>query len=221
VVVFDIDDTLYLERDYVRSGFEAVGAHVQRRFGVDKFAAAAWALFEGGVRGQTLDLAWRQVSGDPSPAIEHLVRIYREHDPAIELLPDSERTLSDLRHRGVHLAIVTDGPRKSQRAKVAALGLDALVDHVVVTDELGPGRGKPDPAGFEQVEATFGARGRELVYVADNPAKDFVAPASLGWATVRVRRPGALHASRSSPRGVDADVEHLDAALCLTVGERV
>ena len=26
VVVFDLDDTLYLERDYVRSGFRAVGA---------------------------------------------------------------------------------------------------------------------------------------------------------------------------------------------------
>ncbi len=30
VAVFDLDDTLVLERDYVRSGFRAVGEHVRR-----------------------------------------------------------------------------------------------------------------------------------------------------------------------------------------------
>lgn len=44
--VFDIDDTLYLERDYVRSGFRAVGEWARDRFGCDDFAARCWSRFE-------------------------------------------------------------------------------------------------------------------------------------------------------------------------------
>ncbi len=51
-VVFDVDDTLYLERDYARGGFEAAAAHARARFGVDDFATRAWALFEQGLRGK-------------------------------------------------------------------------------------------------------------------------------------------------------------------------
>ena len=37
-VVFDIDDTLYLERDYAFSGFEAVGRWVAARLQIVDFA---------------------------------------------------------------------------------------------------------------------------------------------------------------------------------------
>ncbi len=57
--------------------------------------------------------------------------------------------------------------------------------------------------------------------MADNPAKDFVAPHRLGWRTVRVRRAGGLHAEE--PSGADVDVEiaglgELDTALAWDVG---
>jgi FMN phosphatase YigB (HAD superfamily) len=44
--------------------------------------------------------------------------------------------------------------------------------------------------------------------VADNPAKDFAAPASLGWRAVRVVRPGGLHAL--APSGADVERELSD-----------
>ena len=34
VIVFDLDDTLYLERDFVRSGFAAVDRWVSDRFAI-------------------------------------------------------------------------------------------------------------------------------------------------------------------------------------------
>ena len=33
-VVFDLDDTLYSETDYVKSGFVAVGDELKRRYGI-------------------------------------------------------------------------------------------------------------------------------------------------------------------------------------------
>ena len=70
----------------------------------------------------------------------------------------------------------TDGPTATQQAKVRALGLDTLLGFIVCTGSLGPGRGKPHPLAFERVETWAAPHGLPLVYVADNPLKDFVAP---------------------------------------------
>jgi putative hydrolase of the HAD superfamily len=57
------------------------------------------------------------------------------------------------------------------------------------------------------------------VYVADNPAKDFVAPRALGWATVRVRRAGSLHQRVESGPDVDREVTDL-GDLAVWIGGR-
>ena len=47
-VAFDVDDTLYLERDYVRSGFRAVAERVRRDHGLEGFFEGAWDAFSSG-----------------------------------------------------------------------------------------------------------------------------------------------------------------------------
>lgn len=37
LVIFDLDDTLFLERDFVRSGFAAVGRWMARTIGISNF----------------------------------------------------------------------------------------------------------------------------------------------------------------------------------------
>ncbi len=193
-LVFDLDDTLSDEREYVRSGFD----HVARAVATSDAEAARlaewlWAAFESGVRGDTFDrllaafpdLGARLTTGD-------LVTAYRNHSPAIDLAPGVEELLDSLRARGLRLAVLTDGPSASQSAKAAALHLDRWFDPIVLTDTLGPGLAKPSPAGFELISQRWGVPGRHLAYVADNPGKDFVAPRQLGWATVRLRRPTQL-----------------------------
>ena len=79
-VVFDLDDTLFPEREFVRSGFAAVGAWMQRDRGVVGFGAAAWRRFEAGERKRAFDeaLAELEVASEPG-LVEKLVSIYREH----------------------------------------------------------------------------------------------------------------------------------------------
>jgi putative hydrolase of the HAD superfamily len=216
LVVFDIDDTLYLERDYVRSGFAAVGAWALAELGAADLGDRAWAAFEAGVRGRILDEALA-ACGVPANGqlVPQLVDVYRSHTPTIDLLDDVRAWLSD-RRADVALAVVTDGPTASQRAKAAALGLEGWADPVIVTEELGPGRCKPHPAAFECVEAAAGLAGAACAYVADNPTKDFGGPRSRGWRTVRVRREGSLHAALASGGDVDAEITDfaaLDGAL--------
>jgi len=210
LVVLDIDDTLYLERDYVRSGFAAVDAWASDELGVEGLGERAWAAFEAGTRRTIFDEALAGAGVEATPdLVPRLVEVYRSHAPTIEMLTDARAWLDGLA-RHVALAVVTDGPLASQQAKAEALLLSRWADLMVFTETLGPGRGKPHPAAFEQLEREVGLRGDRCAYVADNPAKDFVAPHRLGWRTVRVRRPGGLHAEAPSGDDVDAEIASMD-----------
>jgi len=209
-IAFDLDDTLFLERDYVRSGFAAVGEWVRSQCGLTSFAERAWNLFQEGFRGNIFDLALEETSlPASSETIEKMVRVYRSHVPNIRLAQDAVCCLEALRGR-VRLALITDGPVESQRNKVRALALSALVDQIILTAELGEEFAKPHPRSFQLVETLSNTGGARCLYVADNPAKDFSAPLQLGWRTIRVRRSDGLHTSVDTPRQLAVEREMTD-----------
>ncbi len=189
-VVFDLDDTLFPEREFVRSGFAAVGAWVQAERGIAGFGAAAWRRFEAGERKRAFDEALAELGVASEPGlVEKLVGIYRDHRPQIALFPEAAEVLGALRGR-YRLGLLTDGYAVAQRRKIAALGIDPLFDKIVVTDELGRECWKPSRVPFQIVIDALGCTGGECVYVGDNPKKDFVAPNELGWLTVHICRAG-------------------------------
>jgi len=207
VFVFDIDDTLYLERDYVQSGFQAVGAWFQQEFEIEKFADRCWSLFDSGVRGNIFDQAIESVGqGGVHGLVEQLVAVYRAHRPSISLLPDARATL-DYLHQHAQLALISDGPLRVQENKIRTLGLDAYVDLILLTDRWGREDWKPSERSYREVEKRLRLQGKDCLYVADNPHKDFVAPRSLGWQSVRVRRPEGLHYSAEAQPETAADWE--------------
>jgi putative hydrolase of the HAD superfamily len=189
--VFDIDDTLYLERDYVRSGFEAVGHWIAKWIGVSDFAGRCWNSFLDGRRGSIFDNALRDAGTEPTPGlVSALVEIYRTHTPSISLAADALTALKTI-SQFASIAVISDGPVASQSRKVETLGLDSLAARVILTDTLGSEFRKPSPKAFRQIEQW--GNGTIYVYVADNPLKDFEAPKKLGWGTVRVRRPHGMY----------------------------
>lgn len=192
--VLDLDDTLFLERDYVRSGFEAVAPWVERHFPIRDFCARALRAFQAGRRRDVFNAVFRDCGLTvPDSVINDMVRIYRRHSPTISLLPDAAAFIDS--SRGVvKLALVSDGPIDAQRRKLRALRLDYAFDLVVFTDFWGHQFCKPHPRAFSFIQSRLGRR-LEYLYVGDNPHKDFDAPAALNWKTIRVRRPEGLHSS--------------------------
>jgi hypothetical protein len=97
VVVLDLDDNVFSERQYAVSGFKAVGDFVQRQFGIRGFAETSIALFESGVRGKVFDRACLELKLPTSETlISALVQIYRAHWPSIELFADARAFLRSL-----------------------------------------------------------------------------------------------------------------------------
>jgi len=194
--VLDIDDTLYLERDYVQSGFYAVGRWLAENHNVKNFFERAWALFKSGSRGNIFDTALENLGVFDKELVGHLVHLYRSHYPDIFLQSDAMEFLR--RHKQDDLAIISDGYSSAQWAKIRALNLEQYVDKIIVTDDWGKEFWKPNPRAY--ILAQGGCYPEECVYVADNPLKDFKAPARLGWApSVRIRRKESLHYEIDTP----------------------
>jgi putative hydrolase of the HAD superfamily len=209
-VVFDIDDTLYLERDYVLSAFRAVGIWAERWLAIDGFGEACWAEFDSGRRSTIFNRALASFGIEPTPElISGLVELYRTHEPCIQLAPDGSRMLSEISGR-YPIAVVSDGPLASQSRKADALGLRAIASPVILTEIFGHQFCKPHTRAFKEVAAAVSAE--HYVYVADNPAKDFIAPCDLGWTTIRVRRFGGLHYSVETLAGAPPDFELPDCS---------
>ena len=203
VVVFDLDDTLYLERDFVRSGFAAVGAWLKTQHGISDFEAHAWELFLAGRRGDVFDRALPQLGLDPQPElVRRLVGVYRDHLPSIELEPAAADLLGALRGR-CRLALLTDGYHDTQRRKIAALALDPRCCPIVCTDKWGRAHWKPSPRGFLHIQQALEAWPERCIYIGDNPAKDFRAPKALGWRTLRVRHALGEHARAAAASPLD------------------
>lgn len=198
--VLDLDDTLYLERDYVRSGFAALGRWMGETRGIVGFEGVANAHFARGARGNIFNLALADLGADEA-LVSTLVDLYREHSPDIRLAADASEFLGSLKGR-MPLGIVSDGPFASQSRKITALGLDAVASPVILTEQHGRDFHKPSTRAFHEIEAAWGLSGRSLVYVADNPEKDFQGPHALGWQTIRIVRQDGIHSGQPSPEGL-------------------
>lgn len=211
-IVFDLDDTLYLEQDYVLSGFRTVASAAASALSASSEELFDYlrGLFERNVRHETFDLLLVEYPGVASAhGIEDLVRIYREHEPAIDLCPGAGELLDTLRRSGARCGVISDGPLESQKRKLEALQLlDQRIDQAILTDRWGHGYWKPHPRAFEELACEWRLAPSQLVYVGDNPHKDFLAPRKLGWHTIRLRFSGQQHFAAATPTADHAaDVE--------------
>ena len=213
ILVFDLDDTLYPERQFALSGFAAAGRWAEAELGLDGLAADMARLLDEGHLGELFRIALARRLPDHTPEqLAALVGAYRDHDPELSLFDDAAWALSHFAE--AKLGLITDGTHHVQAKKVTALGIGARFREIVYTHALG-GRqySKPHPRSYEMIEAALGGRGERLVYIGDNPAKDFIVPNARGWVSIMVERPEfrRIHAhAKVAPGGAP---QHTVAAL--------
>ena len=209
-VVFDLDDTLYLERDYVASGFREVAEYLSTRssFDENEIFRWLWDQFMSGTRRNTFDLLLQQFPPLSKIAtVPDLITRYRTHTPRLELLDGFGDLLDTLSAQEAQTGIITDGPTVCQTAKLRSLDLCSRIHQSVQTDQWGTEFYKPHPRAYEYIAAQAGVPACKCVYVGDNPEKDFCGARSLGWGTVRLRLPGQLHYATDARIGLGADFE--------------
>ncbi len=182
-VIFDLDDTLYSEKEYVRSGYKAVSNYLG-----GEYEEKLWGFFEEGK--PAIDELLKELGRENEKS--KAVAVYRSHKPSIHLYPGVVETISNLKARGVKVGIITDGRPEGQHNKLEALGLK--VDDVIITDELGGIQfRKPCDIAFRIMMMRWRLNPADVVYVGDNPAKDFQAPQQLGMRSIWFKNAGGLY----------------------------
>ncbi|MEL7211910.1 MAG: HAD family hydrolase [Pseudomonadota bacterium] len=211
MIVFDLDDTLYLERDFAFSGYVALDAHIEATTGRSGFGAFCHQAFLAGRHRKAFNEALAAL-GLPADAdtVAELVARYRSHAPKITLCEDAKQCLERLKTR-LPLGLITDGPEKMQRSKIEALGIAPMFSVLRPTGAWGAEFSKPHPRAFLEMEAAAG--GAPIVYVADNALKDFVTPRARGWHAIQICRPGRVHTEMPPDEchAPHARIETLDA----------
>lgn len=201
-IVVDLDDTLFLETEYVRSGFNAVSQVVHDRHGIEGFGVRCWELFSSGVRGNVFQLAAESHGWSANESsIRSLVNVYRDHEPNISLTVDRRHCLRTLAEN-FRLAVLTGGDPVAQRRKAAAVDVEEWATTVVFAGERGSHFDKPHRWAWLELQHRMEVSGANVVYVADNPLKDLPASIDLGWGFVRVRMADSLHVAEPTPEGI-------------------
>lgn len=186
-IVMDLDDTLYKEREYVKSAFLHIahylvdGGYLLKHIVAQDVFKEMWQAF---CDGRNAFDHIEHICGLDIP-VEKLVDIYRTHKPEIELPNSSINFLEELIRRGIKTGLVSDGRSVSQRNKIAALGLERyiLYDDIVISEEFGTE--KPSEANYRYFSNRYSHISR-FIYIGDNPTKDFIAPNRLGWTTIGI-----------------------------------
>lgn len=204
VLVFDLDDTLFPEHEFVLSGFQVVSNWVATRYCISGFFEVAWQLFKEGKRNQIFNLTLEKLRIEYEPCIvQELVQIYRQHKPIISLHEDAKWAINHFK-KCKQLCLITDGYLNTQQNKVNALGIEANFNAIVYSDLYGQENWKPSPVSYLKVMELTRCQGAECIYVGDNPRKDFVTANNLGWITVRICREGGEYSSVTAETGYDA-----------------
>ncbi len=213
-IIFDLDDTLYDEIDYCKSGFAAVADFLHNAnpsVSKQSYFDELWNQFQKKNRTRTFNTALESLNLPcDEDLIRQLVRIYRDHRPNITLPADS-RTILEQLQGSYTLALLTDGFLPAQKLKVEALDVAPFFSSIIYTEELGRDCWKPSPAGFEKILDELHIPAEQAVYVADNAAKDFIAPNHLGMTTIQITRPNRIHTDR--PSGAENAPNHTITAL--------
>lgn len=180
LVVFDLDDTLYKECDYVKSGQLYVAYALARQYGLPADTVVG-AMMDNENSLTPFDRLHAFLGG--RVPVGKMVEMYREHKPSLVLPDDSRYCLETLSKAGVVLAMITDGRHNGQWNKIHALGLERYFDSSLISVSADVGWDKTHSEPWNRME-TLTAGCHTRWYIGDNPRKDFYHPRRLGWHTV-------------------------------------
>lgn len=191
-VIFDLDDTLISEKRYIESGYKHISKLLSKKLQKDEqelyqILITVFNEDTKNVFNRMFDMIG--VIYNQNDVLE-LVEAYRNHVPTIDFFEDVLPCLKSLKEKGLNLGIITDGYANAQQQKIDAIKASNYFDEIIITDKLGREFWKPHPRAFETMKEKLNTEFNEMIYIGDNPEKDFHISSIYPIQTVRIYRDG-------------------------------
>jgi putative hydrolase of the HAD superfamily len=182
--IFDLDDTLYPEIEYLKSAYKFIAdkiAPVTRKNiypEMIKHFKAKENVFDW--------IAFNYAQKDNTISTPYLLKLYREHQPEIKLSEETKKFLERLKEGNISSGLITDGRSITQRNKLKSLGLTHYFKDVIISEEFGSE--KPDEKNYLFFKNKYPEN--NFYFIGDNTSKDFIVPLKLGWFTICLKNKG-------------------------------
>jgi putative hydrolase of the HAD superfamily len=203
-VVLDLDDTLFDHSTAALSGLrtwvrslgrsstpeleEAWRAAEQRHFRSWREGEISFAEQRRRRLRDVLPLLQLPVGGDADLDALFAQGFLRAYRQAWTVFDDVEGALQDLHAAGLRTAVLTNGTREQQNAKIEAVGLTGRLGPVFTAEELGVA--KPRPQAFLHVCRHLGVAPGQTLYVGDDHEVDVLGARAAGLRAVHLDRTG-------------------------------
>jgi|TARA_B100001964_G_scaffold242787_1_gene318649 putative hydrolase of the HAD superfamily len=187
IIIFDLDDTLYREINYVKSGFRKVSKFLSYKLAINEkeINFEMLRILDKMGRGQVFDYFLEKKNIRNVSLVKKCLQIYRNHKPKIKLDNEAIKVISRLKKTAY---MVTDGNKIVQRKKIKALNIDNKFKKIFITHNYGIKKSKPSVYCFKKIKDLENCQWNKMMYVGDNPFKDFVNLNTLGVNTVRLMK---------------------------------
>ena len=185
-IIFDLDDTLFYELDYLKSGFSSVARKISNEQGISR-----QDIQELLIETYFLNLnPFKEMINrfNLKYSVEYCLNIYRTHIPKIKLSPSASVMLEELLDQKFNLGLLTDGRSIQQRNKIKSLKLEKYFKHIIISEEFGSM--KPAKKNYIYFSKIAFSDSRIFYFVGDNIDKDFYTPNKLGWTTICLKDKG-------------------------------
>jgi len=186
ILVFDLDDTLYDEITYVKSSLLEVAKYLSQKLNVQSniIYSDLYKVLELNGRGNVFDITLKNYGIYSKAEVNKCLSVYRKNNPEIELF---EQAISCLkRFENFRKYIVTDGNKIVQKKKIEALKLNKFFIKSIPSHNFGISHAKPSTYIFNKILNWENSKPDQLVYIGDNPKKDFINLKKEGFNTIRV-----------------------------------
>jgi putative hydrolase of the HAD superfamily len=186
VFVFDLDDTLYKEIDFLKSAYKEISQivakdiHFSEQIVYDKMLMS---YYDGANAFQKI----LDIFQPKNITLPMLLLIYRNHVPNISIKSTNLEILTYLKQTVYKIGLITDGRSIQQRNKLKALGITDFFDEIIISEEFGSE--KPNVKNFDFFLNKFGDN-YNYIYIGDNTTKDFIAPNALNWISICLKDNG-------------------------------
>ncbi len=178
-IVFDLDDTLYYEIDYLKSAFRFISEEL---FYENKDVIFE-EMFTRYLNGSNVFEYLIATYPEKKLTLNDLLKLYREHFPTISLRTGAKKLLKKIIQKNAIIGLITNGRSLTQRNKINALGIKDFLSDIVISEEFGSE--KPSEKNYRYFMDKYS--GYNYIYVGDNMEKDFISPKKMGWFCIGVQ----------------------------------
>lgn len=176
IFVFDLDDTLFYEIDYLKSAYQEIAETIkpQNSFELYEIMIQKYKLGEN-----VFEFLIKEYS-ETVNNIDYLLNLYRNHIPKITLKAEAKTLLDELLKNKIKIGLITDGRSITQRNKLKSLEIENYLNDIIISEEFGTS--KPNELNYKYFMDKY--PDNKYIYLGDNPKKDFITANKLNWLTI-------------------------------------